>query len=221
VVPVPDRPYFFPPTLLFFQRDWPCDPIFSRWLRAAHTACQNCVCCHTNYWTKLPKFVHRKYASLVNINVGTLLQIAQQKTAKTMKKIFKKKLIPDLPTLIFSRYETGTTGIFFYAWSDMSHKVAAIGALRKPLTRSGLAVSFAIRLCSRVQVRMISWLIPYKQAAPNYYAAYTKSIKTYWFLKFIQRIPRTPQVFHITILSSLGQLRHKPRASNPTFMMHN
>jgi hypothetical protein len=29
-----------------------------------------------------------------------------------MKKIFKKKIISDLPTLIFSRYETGTTGIF-------------------------------------------------------------------------------------------------------------
>jgi hypothetical protein len=32
---------------------------------------------------------------------------------KTMKKIFKKKIISDLPTLIFLRYETGTTGIFF------------------------------------------------------------------------------------------------------------
>jgi hypothetical protein len=112
VVPVPDRSYFFLPTLLFFQRDWPCDPIFSRWLRAAHTACQNGVCCHTNYWTKLPKFVHRKYASLVNIDVGTILQIAQQKNGKTMKKLVKKKIISDLPTLIFSRYETGTTGIF-------------------------------------------------------------------------------------------------------------
>jgi hypothetical protein len=92
VVPVPDRPYFFLSTLLFFQRDWPCEPIFSGWLRAAHTACQNGVCCHTNYWTKLPKFVHRKYACLVNIDVGTLLQIAQQKNAKTMKQIFKKKI---------------------------------------------------------------------------------------------------------------------------------
>jgi hypothetical protein len=35
---------------------------------------------------------------------------------KTMKKIFKKKIISDLPTLIFSRYETGTTGIFFTPW---------------------------------------------------------------------------------------------------------
>jgi hypothetical protein len=108
VVLVPDRPYFFLPTLLFFQHDWPCDPIFSRWLRAVHTACQNGICCHTNYWTKLPKFIDRKYASLVNIDVGTLLQIAQQK-------IFKKNFISDLLTLIFSRYETGTTGIFFYA----------------------------------------------------------------------------------------------------------
>jgi hypothetical protein len=31
---------------------------------------------------------------------------------KTMKKLFKKNIISDLPTLIFSRYETGTTGIF-------------------------------------------------------------------------------------------------------------
>jgi hypothetical protein len=31
---------------------------------------------------------------------------------KNMKKIFKKKFISDLPTLIFSRYETETTGIF-------------------------------------------------------------------------------------------------------------
>jgi hypothetical protein len=78
------------------------------WLRAAHTACQNGICCHTNYRTKLPKFIHGKYASLVNIDVGTLLQIAQQKNGKTMKKILKK-IISDLPTLIFSRYETGTT----------------------------------------------------------------------------------------------------------------
>jgi hypothetical protein len=35
------------------------------------------------------------------------------KPAKAMKKIFKKKFISDLPTLIFSRYETETTGIFF------------------------------------------------------------------------------------------------------------
>jgi hypothetical protein len=30
---------------------------------------------------------------------------------KTMKK-YSKKIVSDLPTLIFSRYETGTTGIF-------------------------------------------------------------------------------------------------------------
>jgi hypothetical protein len=29
-----------------------------------------------------------------------------------MKKNSKKKFISDLPTLVFSRYETGTTGIF-------------------------------------------------------------------------------------------------------------
>ena len=31
------------------------------------------------------------------------------------EKNIQKKFISDLPTLIFSRYETGTTGIFFYA----------------------------------------------------------------------------------------------------------
>ena len=91
VVPVPHRPYSFLPTLLFFQCDWLCDPIFSGWLRAAHTACQNGVYCHTNYWTKLPKFVHRKYTSLVDIDVGTLLQIAQQKTRQNHEKNSSKK----------------------------------------------------------------------------------------------------------------------------------
>jgi hypothetical protein len=47
--------------------------------------------------------------------------LAQQKTAKTMKNIFEKNFISDLPTLIFSRYETGTTGIFFYASLANSH----------------------------------------------------------------------------------------------------
>jgi hypothetical protein len=41
-------------------------------------------------------------------------------------------------------------------WSDMSHKVAAIGALRRPSTRSGWAASFIIQLSSQLQVRMIS-----------------------------------------------------------------
>jgi hypothetical protein len=51
---------------------------------------QRGVCCHTNYWTKLPKFVYRKYASLVNIDVGGLYyKSPSKKTAKTMKKIFK------------------------------------------------------------------------------------------------------------------------------------
>jgi hypothetical protein len=38
-----------------------------------------------------------------------------------MKKLIQKKIICDLPTLIFSRYETGTTGIFFtpkYSFPD-------------------------------------------------------------------------------------------------------
>jgi hypothetical protein len=43
----------------------------------------------------LPKFVHRKYASLVTIDVGILLQIAQQKK----RKIIQTKIISDLPTL--------------------------------------------------------------------------------------------------------------------------
>ena len=79
--------YFFLPTLLFFQRDWPWDPIFSWWLRLLIQRAKMA----SNYWTKLPKFVHRKYASLVYIDVGTLLQIAQQKTRKNHKKIYIQK----------------------------------------------------------------------------------------------------------------------------------
>jgi hypothetical protein len=41
---------------------------------------------------------------------------------KTMKKIFKKKIISDLLTLIFSRYETGTTGIFFTPNHKLIHR---------------------------------------------------------------------------------------------------
>jgi hypothetical protein len=82
VVPVPDQPYFFLPTLLFFQRDQPCDPIFSGWLRAAYTAA--------------------KMASVVTL-------IIEKNHEKNIQ------IISDLPTLIFSQYETGTTGIFFYA----------------------------------------------------------------------------------------------------------
>jgi hypothetical protein len=54
--------------------------------------------------TNLLKFSHRKYASLVNIDVGTLLQIAQQKTAKTIKK-YSKNIFPtyrpQLPQVFF------------------------------------------------------------------------------------------------------------------------
>ena len=41
-------------------------------------------------------------------------------------------------------------------WPDMSHKVAAIGALTKPSTRSCWAASLVIQLSSQLQVRMIS-----------------------------------------------------------------
>jgi hypothetical protein len=41
-------------------------------------------------------------------------------------------------------------------WSDMSHKVAVRGALRKPSTRPGWAASCAIQFSSQLQVRMIS-----------------------------------------------------------------
>jgi hypothetical protein len=63
-------------------------------------------------------FLHVRVVDLVhlklaNIDVGTLLKIAQQKTTKTMKKYSKKFFISDLPTLIFSLYETGTTGTPF------------------------------------------------------------------------------------------------------------
>jgi hypothetical protein len=60
----------------------------------------------------LPKFIHRKYTSLVNIDVGTQLKITQQKTAKTMKKNSKKNLIPNRKFFFFSQDKTRTTGIF-------------------------------------------------------------------------------------------------------------
>ena len=79
-------------TLFFFCRPYYFfNAIFSESLRAAHTLCLNGVCCHTNYWTKLPKFVHSRYESLLNI--------AQQKNAKIMKKIFKKTLFPTFFTI--------------------------------------------------------------------------------------------------------------------------
>jgi hypothetical protein len=44
------------------------------------------------YWTKLPKFVYWKHASLVNIDVeDSTANHPAIKTAETMKKIFKKK----------------------------------------------------------------------------------------------------------------------------------
>jgi hypothetical protein len=62
----------------------------------------------------LPKFVHRKYTSLVNIDVGTVLKITQQKkTHQNHEKKYLKKILSNLPTLVFSRHETGITGIFF------------------------------------------------------------------------------------------------------------
>jgi hypothetical protein len=82
VVPVPDRPYFFLPTLLFFQHDLTVQPYF---LRVVACCCQNGACCHTNYWKNMKKYI-----------------------------------ISDLPTLIFSRYETGTTRFFLRLWHGSS-----------------------------------------------------------------------------------------------------
>jgi hypothetical protein len=49
VVPVPDRTYFFLPTLLFFQRDLMRLTVRPYFLRVVAGCCQNGVCCHTNY----------------------------------------------------------------------------------------------------------------------------------------------------------------------------
>jgi hypothetical protein len=80
VVLVPDRPYFFLPTLLFFNAIDRAT-LFSRVVAGC---CQNGVCCHTNYWKKHEKNIQKK-------------------------NYFR----PTDPNLIFSRYETRTTGIFF------------------------------------------------------------------------------------------------------------
>ena len=95
VVPVSRPTLLFLPTLLFFSTRLTVRLYFLRVV----AGCSYSVPKWCLLSQKLPKFVRRNYASLVNIDVGTLVKIAQQKTAKT------------IPTLIFSRYETGTTGI--------------------------------------------------------------------------------------------------------------
>jgi hypothetical protein len=87
VVPVSDRPIIFNAidrATLFSLGG--CELLIQRAKMAS------VHCCHTNYWTKLPKFVHRKYASLVNIDVGTLLQIAHKKTRQNHEKNIQKKI---------------------------------------------------------------------------------------------------------------------------------
>jgi hypothetical protein len=108
VVPVSRLTLFFSADPIIFATRLTMQPYFL-WVVAGCSY----VYCHNNYWIKLPKFIHRKYTSLVNIDVGSLLNIAQQKNAKTMKKIFKNNFYfrPTYP--IFSLYETGTTDIFF------------------------------------------------------------------------------------------------------------
>jgi hypothetical protein len=106
VVPIPDRPYYFFNAIdratLFSPGG--CGLLVQRAKMASVVTliiepnCRN--------------LSNRKYASLVNVDVGTLQQISPQKRQNHEKKIFKKKFISDLLTLIFSRYETGTTGIF-------------------------------------------------------------------------------------------------------------
>ena len=88
----PDRPYYFLPTLLFFSTRLTVRPSL-----AGRTACQNGVCCH-NYWTKLPKFVHRNYTSLVNIlTSGLYWKSPSKKPPKAWKKYSKKKFRPTYP----------------------------------------------------------------------------------------------------------------------------
>jgi hypothetical protein len=53
---------------------------------------------------------------LSNIDIGTANRPA--KNRQNYDKNIQKKFISDLPTLIFSRYETGTTGIFLRLTSD-------------------------------------------------------------------------------------------------------
>jgi hypothetical protein len=64
--------------------------------------------------------VHRKYASLVNIDVGTLLQIAQAKNRQNHEKnIQKKYFISDLPTLFFHDMKPEPQVFCFYALVEL------------------------------------------------------------------------------------------------------
>jgi hypothetical protein len=125
VVPVSRSTLFFSAHPIIFVNTIDRATLFSPGTR---TACQNGVCCHNNYWTRLPKFVRRNYASLVNIDVGTPLKIAQQKNPnQNHEKNIQKNLISDLPTLIFSRYEPEPqvflcpmrkTTLYIYSWGQ-------------------------------------------------------------------------------------------------------
>jgi hypothetical protein len=73
-----------------------------------------------NMWAShgLDRFCVRPYLKLgPEFQVTKMASVVTLIIEKTMKKIFKKKIISDLPTQIFLRYETGTTvhRYFFYA----------------------------------------------------------------------------------------------------------
>jgi hypothetical protein len=65
------RPYFFSTQLTvrpyFLRVVAGCSYSIPKWRLLSHT----------NYWTKLPKFVHRKYASLVNIDEMTQFKASE------------------------------------------------------------------------------------------------------------------------------------------------
>jgi hypothetical protein len=67
-----------------------------------------------------------------------------------MKKIFKKKIISDLPTLIFSRYETGTTGFFFTPYEGRTLQLIKINfyllILIKVIFKGGAAKGGGVNL---------------------------------------------------------------------------
>jgi hypothetical protein len=84
---------FFLPTYYFFNAIGATQYLTLTYIGARNMERlpKNGVCCHINYWTKLPKFVHRKYASLVNIDVGTLLANRPAKTRQNHEKKYSKK----------------------------------------------------------------------------------------------------------------------------------
>jgi hypothetical protein len=98
---------------------------------------------------------------------GLYCKSPSKKNAKTMKKIFKK-IFSDLPTLIFSHYETGTTGIFFTPNSWLGIKKNTCGSGSRPtLFFSADPITFSTRLTVSDPI-FSRWLLAAHDSMPKW-----------------------------------------------------